>query len=223
MQGVTIGIGDVWKEIAEVAAARMCLHTGLKCSVIQNWPSEIPEVNLLSNPSWLKLWIQERLFPGEDLLIFDADLFCVRDWDPVAELEDYEMAWVAEADSGFDRERTLELLSNECRQFHLPVDRYGNGGFLIIRSGCKVLQEARKFFPNYGSWLEQTGVNQAVHDLKPRVRFLPPEFNFIVKSQVWLRQPDLLSVLRVTNLHLMRMKGNLKWFKAAKRILSLMG
>lgn len=195
MIGVTFAIGPGWKECGEFAAIRMAETTGLRCDVISEWPEDPGQ---LVNPSWLKLWAQEW-YPGEDLMLFDSDIVSMKRWDPVAMLDGYDFA--------FAREYVhYEKLLAEVQRLHFDPWRYGNCGLILIKAGCTVLEESRKYYPAYGTWLEQTGVNKRLQerpDLK--VNLFPRAYN-----RLWpaYRPQDKVGLKHQVNLHFCNLKGN---------------
>jgi len=219
MIGVVIGIGPVWQECAEDAAVRMQRYTGLKCHVVSDWPRSV-RLPPSTNPSWLKLWMQECLFPGEDLLLFDADLFCRKPWDPAEALGIHDLCWVLAKPFHTRGVFSFPKLDRECEECGLDMDRYGNCGLMLIKSSCTILKEAQKFCPVYGSWLEQTGVNRAVQD-RPDLSIgtLPPAYNWTIPSRVWLKDLDQVWGADPVNLHLCRMRGNRQWLDFARKFL----
>lgn len=169
MLGVVIGIGSGWKRCAERSAFLMHLNTGLECRVV----SERPNGWELDKPSWLKLWLQDE-FPGQDLMIFDADMISIRPWDPVEQLGVYDMAWAV------DRGRAV---AGECLSRGLDPATYGNSGLVLIRAGCQILQRSREYYPDRSAWFEQTAVNltvQSEHDF--RVRLMSDLYNFLIRG-----------------------------------------
>ncbi len=170
MLGVVIGIGSEWEKCAKRSASLMHSKTGLECHVVSEWPNE----QELVNPSWAKLWLQDE-FPGQDLMIFDADMIAIRSWDPVEQLGVYDMAWV------LDRGPPS---SAECLRRGLDPARYGNGGLILIQAGCQILQQSREYYPDRSAWFEQTAVNltvQSKHDFQ--VRLMPGPYNFLVRGR----------------------------------------
>ena len=170
MLGVVIGIGSEWKKCAKRSAFLMHSNTGLECHVVSEWPNG----RELANPSWLKLWLQDE-FPGQDLMIFDADMIAIQPWNPVEQLGTYDMAWVS--DRG-------PQSSAECLNRGLDPAKYGNGGLILIRAGCRILQQSRKYYPDRSAWFEQTAVNltvQSGHDFQ--VRLMPDLYNFLVRRR----------------------------------------
>lgn len=163
MLGLTLGIGPQgWGECATRAASRMESMTDVRCVVVTNWP-DTP----LVHPSWAKLWLQD-IYPGEDLMIFDADLLACRPWDPVEMLQGYGLAWV--------RNRNRRA-AEECKRYGLNLDRYATSGLLLVKADCPALKEARKYYPEYGPWYEEIPLNDVEQQGRFHVHLLPEEFN----------------------------------------------
>ena len=174
MLGITLGIGRGWKECAERAAKAMARQTNLECLVVSKRPSGCK----VESPSWSKLWLQEE-FPDQDLMIFDADMISIRPWNPVKQLGDYDMAWVA------DRSPQVPA---ECFKRRLDPTKYCNGGLILIRVGCSILQQTQKRYPDPSAWYEQTAINltvQSEHSF--RVRLMPNKYNLIVRKHLHLK------------------------------------
>ena len=174
MLGVTIGIGPGWRECAEGAAKAMSRHTNLECLVV----SECPSGWEIGSPAWLKLWLQDK-FPNQDLMIFDADMISIQPWNPVAQLGNYDMVWVAD--------RSPQVLT-ECFKRRLDPTKYCNSGLILIRAGCSILQQTQKRYPDPSAWYEQTAINltvQSEHGF--RVRLMPNKYNVIVRRHLHLK------------------------------------
>ena len=170
--GVCIAVGPVWKEAAELSVSRMQEMTGVECVTIgDHWPEG--KFHGEVNPSWGKLWLQ-GIFPNRDLMIFDADIFPAKRWNPARELAGFDFA--------FAHERQSERLARECQELNLDIQRYGNCGLMLVTAGSQILKRAQKRFPNYGSWLEQSGVNREAQDSGERVKMLPRSFNFLANA-----------------------------------------
>ena len=169
MLGVTIGIGSKWKECAERAAFLMRLNTGLECYVV----SALPRDWEINEPHWFKLWVQDQ-FPGQDLMIFDADIISTQSWNPVKQLGSYDMAWVLD--------RGPSVLA-ECVRRGLDSTKYGNSGMILIKSGCSILQQSRNYYPDMSAWFEQTAINltvQSHHNFQ--VKTLSNRYNLLIRK-----------------------------------------
>src|SRR5579871_3578108 len=99
---VTIGVGEEHRRLAEMAAARMRLHTGLDTVIFGD--DEFRNCKL-RDPNHLKFRIFD-LVDAENVLYFDSDLFCLRPWDPRQFV--FSRSWVAVRGFWFD-ERVARL------------------------------------------------------------------------------------------------------------------
>lgn len=167
MIGCVIGIGPGWEECAQNAALMMAGCTGIECRVITDWLGDP-----LVHPSWEKCRLQDR-FPGEDLLIFDADLIPRVSWNPRVYIK-YKSFDIAMA---YD-ERS-EHVARECKTWGINSRRYCNAGLIVIKHDCPFLKDAFNLYPNGGSWAEQTAVNVSIRQCK--LRILPRRLNEITR------------------------------------------
>ena len=78
LMAVTIGIGDEHARLAQIAAERMRRQTGLEVRVLG---ADDLVATGLSHPYDLKFRLFDRV-NAENLLYFDADIFCLRRWNP---------------------------------------------------------------------------------------------------------------------------------------------
>jgi len=191
MIGLTIGTGT-WYTLAQRAAARMEAMTGIKCSVIDRVDSN------LVHSSWHKLNLL-RDYPGEALFIFDADMWCMKEWDPM------DFAPV-HRDSDLSPFKGLAMVPElptppvimESRLYHIPVAQYHNGGLIIADERAKpVFAAAKKLHPNYGSWLEQTPINHVVAANKFPIVSLPRTYNTMLSASLTpeaIREADAVNV-----------------------------
>lgn len=174
MTGLCIGTGS-WYKLAQRAAARMEAMTGIPCQVIDRVDSN------LVHPSWHKLNLL-RDYPGETLFIFDADMWCMRQWSPIM------WAGVKKMDGAPDfhglamvPEPVIPRVRLESTLYHIPIGRYCNTGLVICDSRAKeVFAAAKKLHPSYGSFLEQTGINYCAKDFP--VTHLPETYNTLVPA-----------------------------------------
>jgi len=185
MIGLTIGTGE-WKVVAERAAAQMQAMTGIECRVIDRVP------NTLSHPSWWKMSLLDTrptLNPIQ-VLIFDADIWCCKRWNP-QDFVGRGLAMVAELDNpAVERERQL---------YGIPQGKYYNAGLIICDSRCRELfAQTMKLHPRYGNWLEQTGLNRTILDLKQPITELPMTYNHLVDIN---HDAATLKALHSVNLH----------------------
>jgi len=173
MIGVTIGVGEQWAALAENSARAMHAMTGLRCKVIR------ADDFGCCHPSWLKCHVH-RLFPREDaFLVFDADLLCIREWDP-----EYLFKAMARPFMGVPEPNANDELIEECREWGLGFpDFYLNCGLLIFgREHGFVLDRAWSRHPHGGRWLEQTAINHALALEAVETCRLPRVFNLLAQQ-----------------------------------------
>jgi len=169
MLGVTIGIGAGWREAAGQAARCMSELTGLRCVVLTD-DRPLPAV---VHPSWLKAHLLD-LFPDEqEFCLFDADLLPRKPWSPEKLFADLGRVFCAVPD------RNTDFVRQECERFGLPFpDWYVNAGLVLFsRAHAPVWEYVRGKHPEYGRWLEQTALNEALLKLNLEVARLPRQFN----------------------------------------------
>jgi hypothetical protein len=171
MIGVTIGIGAKWKEVAEISAREMSRHTGLTCHVVD----EVPVGVSVSHPSWLKLHVFD-MFPSEDeILFFDADVLCIRDWEPKDDLGQY--IYMGNPQFRICNDEHSVAVHQECQQFGIKgTSRYFNAGLWIAqRHHDPILKRAAAHGPVFGTWLEQTALSVELQN--ENVSVIPSQFN----------------------------------------------
>lgn len=165
MIGVTIGYG-AWSVVAAKAAERMEQMTGIECHILPDYLIDDPK-----RASWGKMRVLEA-YPDDDFLIFDADIWAMKPWDPREFLD--RPTFVAEQPN--------KMTVAECQLYGLPQDRYINGGLWIVsRRDVELFKAIQAMYPSYGRWQEQTALNKAIHrDLQLPVRYLPRAYNDLV-------------------------------------------
>jgi len=173
MLAVTIGIGEEWAALAKVSAERMSALTGLDHVIIQQDDYDCV------HPSWLKCHVH-RMFPDEDsFLVFDADILCIRPWDPQKLFDQMRRPFMAVPEPSAN-----EYLMEECRDWQLGFpDVYVNGGLLIFgREHGFVWDRVWSMHPHGGRWLEQTALNRALADEVVEICRLPRHFNLMAQQ-----------------------------------------
>lgn len=169
MKGITIGIGNGWDIAAKRSAAQMHKMTGIECDVItENFAN-------VHHPSWLKVRLLER-YPKEDsLLVFDADLICLKPWSPEDELGVSCIAAVRD-------DENAQVLG-ECKTYDIPKDKYFNAGLLIFDRRIKtIFDSVWGHFPSYGRYYEQTGISAELYRQNVPVKILDRKFNRLLKG-----------------------------------------
>lgn len=172
MLAVTIGIGKGWEEVASVAADRMAEMTKLDTLVITKDPYS------LHHPSWLKTRIWSEI-PEEfdSILVFDADILPMRQWNPFAIFHATKRPFIIVPDLHTPH------VEDECNMFKIPFPGiYSNGGLFICgREHEKILNSVyMNRYPECGRNIEQTGLNLELIESKTEVLRLPRTFNTIL-------------------------------------------
>jgi hypothetical protein len=151
MIAITIGVGR-YAEMAVHAAGLLARQTGLRTRVLG--PVDFASSGL-RHPHDLKF----RLFDfsdDPDVLYFDADLVCLRPWDPLGFRGCEGLIAV--------RDLVSDMVRAEAQRADVPVDDYFNSGFFIanrerhatwLRAAERVAEQYRKPF------VDQTALNAA--------------------------------------------------------------
>jgi len=172
IQGITFGVGTPWDRVAAVAASQMQKMTGVECHVITSRTSK-------SHPSWEKCRAFQYLPKADVLVVFDADIFCLRPWSPL------QMWQKAGRRLCLVHEPPNALTQNECRLYGLDANSYCNGGLYIAgkKEDQNFLESVREdYWPQYGSWLEQTGLNKHIQLKAHPIAPLPLIYNQLVNA-----------------------------------------
>ena len=123
MIGVTIGVGE-YRALAERAAASMAARTGLRCVVLDE--DHLQRAGLADRPAaWLKLWLWDFV-DDERVLWFDADTFCLRDWNPTGVANG--AAVVAMRDWSW-----RPGIKAEAESVHVPADEYFLSSVMLLQ------------------------------------------------------------------------------------------
>lgn len=165
---VSIGIGPGWRAIAQAAVNRMSEMTGLEGRVVDEM--FFPCIH----PSWLKCHLLKR-FPGEDLLVMDADIIGLQMWNPKGIFEAMRRAFCAVPEDRF------KSVLDECEETGIPwPDWYVNGGLLMFGPEHQPLWDfVWRKHPKCGRWLEQSAINLGLLDTGIEICRLPKKFNFV--------------------------------------------
>ena len=171
MIGVTIGVGS-YRPLAEQAAATMARHTGLRCVVLGDQHYQALGLQA-HNPGLLKLWLWD-LVQDEDVLLFDADTVCLRDWQPQRYLDRSAVTavhdWI-----------WRDGIQQEAQSVAMPVEEYFLASLLILHRPRHepLLQLAREIYPRTSQLVyEQTALNAARYQLGIPLRLLDRRFNW---------------------------------------------
>lgn len=185
---VCIGVGVEWRQMANLAASRMALMTGLDYVVVSDlfYPA--------CHPSWLKCHLLNR-YKGEDLLIMDADIISLKMWNPQRIFEDTGRPFLAVPEPRY------QSVLEECEVMGLPFpDIYVNGGLVVCGAHhAPIWQAAWKKHPKCGRWLEQSALNLAIIESDIPVCRLPRAFNYVTHHGKFTSQE--LEYQSVVNLH----------------------
>jgi len=175
MLGITIGSGKGWKENAKAAALQMQNMTGIECLVF-----DYEEPNI--HPVWHKALIpavyghqQHKHF-----LYFDADIYCIKPWNPQELIEQYPNKFMA----CLDRSEDPYLLS-VCHLLQLDPWKYINAGLYIFgEAQFEMFHEVWKHRFNEIELREQSVINQYIKDRWDTVHLLDKKYN----RMIWLDQ-----------------------------------
>lgn len=169
MIGVVIGIGDKWRSIARASADRMSRMTGLRCEVFDH--PYIPTIH----PSWQKAFIIQRYAKEDSFLCFDADIICLRQWDPERLFNDLGRAFCAVPDDH------SEQVFKECEFLNISFPGiYVNAGLMMFgREHDYVWDRVWTKHPHCGAWLEQGALNLALLNMQVEICRLPRKFNVL--------------------------------------------
>jgi lipopolysaccharide biosynthesis glycosyltransferase len=172
MLAVTIGVGEKWRGLAELAAECVRLRTGLEARVIGE---EAMARYGFSQPHWLKFRLFEEFPEVETILYFDADTIFLAEWDPRVLAGRSEFICVRDrADD--------ENIRREARDIDLPADMYFNSGFFIANRThhAALLRKAEHDVAQYETiFRDQTHLNRARMVLGIPALFLPKQWNFL--------------------------------------------
>ena len=206
MMGITIGIGDKWKLVAQRASERMSEMTGLECRIIDDWLGPKYE-----HAAWLKCRIH-KLFPAEDsFFYFDSDIWCVKAWNPEKLFNAFNRDFIAvpAVDNIF--------IENECRKYELPIGgKYVCAGLMIFgHEHRSVFEYAESLHPNFGAWLDQTPINVALHRERTAVTRISQKFSAECHGGIYNSDFTKIPESDVVNFHFCSCGGD------ADRVLNL--
>ena len=168
---VTIGVGPVWRRMAELAAESVRRRTGLETRVLGE---EAMARCRVRSPHFLKLRLFELFPEAEHILYFDADMIFLQQWDPRVFAGRGEFICV------LDRAED-EDIRREAHMVDLPADMFFHSGLFIANRThhAAMLHKAEHDTPEYETaFFERTYLNRARRVLGIPALFLPREFNF---------------------------------------------
>lgn len=185
MIALTIGTGK-WAKLARYSADRMHEMTGMEVDVIgDGFANNYPDI---SHPAWLKCFYRD-LTGDNDVMLFDADLFAMKEWQP-------ERLWSGRMMVVPD-ENSREVY-NECQLYQIGYGNYFNTGLII---GPEHVADAFAYHPQYGRWNEQTAINKVVWDAQLCPTFLPRAYNRLLWPNMDSYEPEALMEMGAVNLH----------------------
>lgn len=171
MLGVTVGVGP-YRPLAEQAAAAMHRYTGLKCVVLGD--EQYRQAGLVGQPpALLKLNLWDFI-DADEVLLFDADTICLRNWDPRRFV--HPQAVVATRDWIW-----RDYVQQEATSLGIPLEDYFLSSLLILNrpAHAPMLRLAAELYPQTtGRLFEQTALNGARHQLGLPINFLDRRYNW---------------------------------------------
>lgn len=174
MVGITIGVGQYYGELAELAAKAMQEKTGVETVVLRD---EHFAKSGLPAPHHLKLRMFD-LVDADSIVYFDADMACLKPWEPQRFANSRAVVAVAES------ARPLHVHTAE--HWGIPVQEYFNAGLMILnrRYHKDWLLETEHFvltdtkFKEYDP-LDQAALNIIRHRMGLKLELLDRRYNWI--------------------------------------------
>jgi len=169
---VTIGVGPVWRSMAELAAESVRRRTGLETRILDE---EAMGKYQAKAPIYLKSRLFEEFPEAEHILFFDADMVFCQEWDPREFAGRPELVCVRDRADYDVVQRDADLIGFR------PEEYFNAGFFLANRTHHAVLFERSRWEQDrYGTGLhEQTDLNSARHLLGIPALFLPKAYNHL--------------------------------------------
>jgi hypothetical protein len=170
---VTIGIGEVYEHLADLAGRSCSRHTGLPVYTIGQ---EAVDRYKSSRPDLLKFEIFEEFATADTILYFDANAIFIREFDvlkfvnvpAIVCIKDlWDMPWVI----------------GEARALRIKPQEYFHGGILILNRVWHkpMLEYAKKLVKKWlpAEWAGQNAINGARAEMGVPVHFLSKAYNYL--------------------------------------------
>lgn len=174
MVAVTIAIGSEHEALAALSAERLRRQTGLPVQILT---TKDLEQTTWSHPTQLKFRLFD-LVPAENILFFDADVFCLRSWNPLEFADRQE--WVAVRGWWFD-----PWVQRFGGVYGFGEDIFNVGFFIANRTHhqqmLRLAESIQRVRSNYHGLtsLDELAFNTARAALHVPVHFLDRRFNWI--------------------------------------------
>lgn len=172
MLAVTIGLGEKWAALAELAAESVRRRTGLETAILNE--TALQRHNL-AKPHYLKFHLFEEFPEADCILYFDADTLFLQEWEPRAYFNKQEIVCVQDF---WDR----DYIRDDARDIGIAPKDYFNTGFFIINRDHHqpLLKQAKAMVGKFRErFYDQTAINAARAELKIPLLFLPSEYNWL--------------------------------------------
>jgi hypothetical protein len=175
MLAVTIGVGEKFTPLAQMAAASCASRTGLPVAVLGE---EAMRRHGLKKPHHLKFKLFDEFPDAETILYFDSDIIFLRDFDPRPFVDSRDFICVRDI---WD----CDWVINDARQIGLAPRDYFNSGFFILNRThhALMLRLAARLQGRFRvQFDDQTALNAARAWLDVPTRYLPREYNYLVRE-----------------------------------------
>jgi hypothetical protein len=172
MLAVTIGVGDKFALLAELAAATCRRHTGLEVRVLGE---DAMARQGVAKPHHLKFRLFRECPSHETLLYFDADTIFLNSFDPYQFRSLSEIVCVR--DTG-----DMGTVEADAKRIGISSDEYFNSGFFVVnrRNHEALLSRAEEIYDQIETpFYDQSALNAARAGLNIPALFLGKEFNHL--------------------------------------------
>ena len=175
MIAVTIGVGENFAPLAQLAAESCATRTGLPVAILG---AEAMEKYGLQKPHHLKFKLFDEFPDAETILYFDSDIIFLRAFDP-RPFENLE-AFICVRDLW-----DTSWIISDARRLGLAPREYFNSGFFIAHRArhAAMLRLAGHLQGRISaSFHDQTHLNAARAWLGLPAHFLPREYNYLIRD-----------------------------------------